>query len=99
MIDNDRGLCPSMVDLMGSVGPWRRAFGVVQFVRCSSAQNEKLRERSDMTSVILMTALPERDLQDEAILAGAQGLLRKPFESKSPLDWIERSLSDERPSR
>jgi CheY-like chemotaxis protein len=52
-----------------------------------------------MTSVILMTALPERDLQDEAILAGAQGLLRKPFESKSPLDWIERSLSDERPSR
>lgn len=112
MIDDDEGLCSSMVDLMRSIGHGAEPFGVVQFVpfqlyrrRCSSARNEwapphteaPRAERHDVRNSD--DALPERDLHDEAILAGAQRLLRKPFESKSPLDCIERSLSDERPSR
>jgi FixJ family two-component response regulator len=52
----------------------------------------KLREQGNMTPVILVTALPDAQLDDEAISVGAQCLLRKPFETKALLDWIERSL-------
>jgi FixJ family two-component response regulator len=58
-----------------------------------------LRERGAMTPVILITALPDRHLDDEAISAGAQRLLRKPFETNALLDCIERSLSNECPPR
>jgi FixJ family two-component response regulator len=58
-----------------------------------------LHAQGSNTPVILITALPDRHLDDEAISVGAQCLLRKPFESKTLLDWIERSLSDERPTR
>jgi FixJ family two-component response regulator len=57
----------------------------------------KLREQGDMTPVILITALTHRRLDDEATLAGAQCLLRKPFEARALLDCVERSLHDERP--
>jgi FixJ family two-component response regulator len=59
----------------------------------------RLREQGIMTPVILITALPDTHLDDEAILAGAQCLLRKPFEIESLLDCVERSLPDERPMR
>jgi FixJ family two-component response regulator len=58
----------------------------------------KLQEQGTTTPVILITALPDRSLDDVAISVGAQCLLRKPFESNTLLDCIERSVSDERPS-
>ena len=51
-----------------------------------------LHEQRIMTPVILITALPDTQLDDEAISAGALCLLRKPFETDSLLDWVERSL-------
>ena len=59
----------------------------------------KLHDQDIMTPVILITAQPDRHLNDEAISVGAQCLLRKPFETDSLLDCIERSLPDERPMR
>jgi FixJ family two-component response regulator len=59
----------------------------------------KLREMDVMTPVILITALPDRQLDNEAISVGAQSLLRKPFETKALLDCAARSLSGERPPR
>jgi FixJ family two-component response regulator len=59
----------------------------------------KLHEQGIMTPVILITALPDKHLDDEAVSLGAQCLLRKPFETNSLLDSVERSLSNERPAR
>jgi FixJ family two-component response regulator len=59
----------------------------------------KLHEQGIMTPVILITALPCKHLDDEAISVGAFCLLRKPFEINSLLDCVERSLPDERPMR
>jgi FixJ family two-component response regulator len=59
----------------------------------------KLRDRGIMTPVILITALPDTYLDSEAISVGAQCLLRKPFETESLLDCIERNFPDERPIR
>ena len=59
----------------------------------------KLREMDVMTPVILITALPDRQLDNEAISVGAQSLLRKPFETKALLDCAARSLPSERPPR
>jgi FixJ family two-component response regulator len=59
----------------------------------------KLQERGNMTPVILITALPDKRLDAEAISAGAQCLLRKPLETKALLDCVEKSLSNERPQR
>jgi FixJ family two-component response regulator len=56
----------------------------------------KLREQGVMTPVIIITALPDRHLDDEAISVGAQCLLRKPFEAATLINHVERSLSDER---
>ncbi len=53
----------------------------------------KLRERSARMPVILITALPDRQLEDEAISAGAECLLRKPIETQVMLDHVARSLS------
>jgi CheY-like chemotaxis protein len=52
----------------------------------------ELREQGDLTPVILITALPDKHLDDEAVSRGALCLLRKPFEIASLLDCIERSL-------
>jgi FixJ family two-component response regulator len=59
----------------------------------------KLRELGVMTPVILITALPDLQLDNEAKLVGAQGLLRKPFETKALLDCVDRNFSNERPPR
>lgn len=45
-----------------------------------------------MTPVILITALPDKHLDDEAASIGALCLLRKPFETSSLLDYVKRSL-------
>ena len=52
----------------------------------------KLHEQGIATPVILITALPDKHLDDEAISLGAQCLLRKPFETTSLLECVERSL-------
>ncbi len=59
----------------------------------------ELQEQGSMTPVILITGLLDRQLDDEAISVGARCLLRKPLETKTLLDWVERSLSNERPPR
>ena len=53
---------------------------------------QKLHEQGIMTPVILITALPDKHLDDEAISLGAQCLLRKPFETTSLLERVERIL-------
>jgi FixJ family two-component response regulator len=52
----------------------------------------QLREQGIITPVILVTGLLEEHLDEEAVSRGALCLLRKPFETSSLLDWIERSL-------
>jgi FixJ family two-component response regulator len=52
----------------------------------------KLHEQGIMTPVILITALPDKQLDDDAISAGALCLLRKPFETNSLFECVERSL-------
>jgi FixJ family two-component response regulator len=59
----------------------------------------KLREQGDVIPVFLITALPDKRLDDAAVLAGAQCLLRKPFETRALLDCVERSVPNERPPR
>ena len=57
----------------------------------------RLRDMGCRMPVILMTALTDPRLDDEAFLVGARCLLRKPFETQTLIDWIERSVSNERP--
>ncbi|MGY3617803.1 response regulator transcription factor [Bradyrhizobium sp. USDA 10063] len=52
-----------------------------------------LQEGGITTPVILITALPDQRLDDEAMAVGAYGLFRKPFETSAFLDCIARSLS------
>jgi FixJ family two-component response regulator len=59
----------------------------------------RLHERGIVTPVILITALPDKHLDDEAISVGARCLLRKPFETNALLDCVERSISHDRPPR
>ena len=51
-----------------------------------------LHKQGIMTPVILITALPDTQLDGDAISAGALCLLRKPFETEALLGWVERSL-------
>ncbi|MGR4932265.1 response regulator transcription factor [Bradyrhizobium sp. CAR08] len=53
----------------------------------------KLREQNILTPVILITALSEKHLEDEASSVGAQRLFRKPFNANALLECVERSLS------
>ena len=52
----------------------------------------QLHEQGIKTPVILITALPDKHLDEEAAARGALCLLRKPFETSSLLDWVERSF-------
>jgi FixJ family two-component response regulator len=52
----------------------------------------ELRRQGNTTPVVLITALTDRQLDQEAAARGALCLLRKPFEIGSLLDHIERSL-------
>jgi FixJ family two-component response regulator len=52
----------------------------------------ELHEQGIMTPVILITALLGKNLDTEAVSTGALCLLRKPVETSSLLDYVERSL-------
>jgi FixJ family two-component response regulator len=52
----------------------------------------RLRERRDRIPLILITASSDGQLENEAISAGAACLLRKPLDTATLLDCIERSL-------
>jgi FixJ family two-component response regulator len=52
----------------------------------------QLHQQGITTPVILITALPQRQLDEEASSVGALCLLRKPFETRSLLDLVERIL-------
>jgi FixJ family two-component response regulator len=52
----------------------------------------ELHEQGIMTPVILITALPDKNLDQEAVSRGALCLLRKPFDTNSLLDCVERGL-------
>ncbi|WP_035983432.1 response regulator [Bradyrhizobium sp. STM 3843] len=112
VVDDDEGLCLSLVDLMRSIGyraePFDRAemllsyadrfdfdciiadvhmpgMGGLELVRELQAQNIA-------APVILITALPHDQLDGEALSIGAFVLLRKPFDTSTLLEYIERSL-------
>ena len=51
-----------------------------------------LREQGISTPVVLITALTDQHLDEEAAARAALCLLRKPFEMSSLLDHIDRSL-------
>jgi FixJ family two-component response regulator len=53
----------------------------------------ELAGRGASAPVILITGLPDRHLEEEAISVGAKCLLRKPFEAKALLDCVESHLS------
>jgi len=55
-----------------------------------------LRRRRNMIPAILITAMTDRHLDDEARSVGARFFLKKPFEAEALLDCIARSLSDGR---
>src|SRR5262249_47308940 len=52
----------------------------------------ELRERDVMTPVILITALPDKHLDEEAASTGALRLLRKPLETGALFACIERGI-------
>ena len=58
----------------------------------------KLREQGATIPVILMTALPDKNLDNEAISVGAKCPVRKAFDGRTLLDSIEKSLTDDRPA-
>lgn len=119
IIDDDKALCSSLVDLMRSVGYRAEPFFeaetllrhpnlslfdcVITDVRMPGMNGldlvRKCQELGGIAPVILITALADRQLDDEAIAVGAQCLLRKPLETQTLLDWVERSLSSEHASR
>jgi FixJ family two-component response regulator len=57
----------------------------------------QLRNQGAMTSAILVTVFPDKQLDEEAVSVGAQCLLRKPFKATTLINYVERSCSDERP--
>jgi FixJ family two-component response regulator len=59
----------------------------------------RFRERGGTTPVVLVTALSDRTLDDKARAAGAQCLLRKPFDNGALVDCIDGILSNERRPR
>jgi FixJ family two-component response regulator len=55
---------------------------------------DALRQQGIRTPVVLITALTDKHLDQEAASKGALCLLRKPFEMSSLLDRIDRSLRE-----
>jgi FixJ family two-component response regulator len=55
---------------------------------------EALHQQGIRTPVVLITALTDKHLDQEAASKGALCLLRKPFEMSSLLDHIDRSLRE-----
>lgn len=52
---------------------------------------QALDRRASALPVIMITALPELDLEDRAMSCGAIGLLRKPFEVQILVDLVEKA--------
>ena len=48
---------------------------------------------ADAPKVILVTGHPEESWRERALYSGAAGFLRKPIESKTLLDLVERSVA------
>jgi FixJ family two-component response regulator len=53
---------------------------------------QKLLQEGITTPVILITALPGKHLEEDAVSMGAFCLLRKPFETSSLLECVKRGL-------
>ncbi|WP_454630728.1 response regulator transcription factor [Bradyrhizobium cenepequi] len=112
VVDDDEGLCLSLVDLMRSIGyraePFDRAETLLSYADrfsfdCIIADVHmpgmggldlvrELQAQNITAPVILITALPHDQLDDEALSIGAFGLLRKPFDTSTLLEYLERSL-------
>jgi FixJ family two-component response regulator len=113
VVDDDEGLCSSLVDLMGSIGYRAEPFLSAEALLMSDNLSNfgcivadvhmpgmgglmlvrTLHEMSIVTPVILITALPDTYLDEEAVAIGAECLLRKPVEISSLLDRVERILA------
>jgi len=114
VVDDDEGLCLSLVDLMRSIGyraePFDRAETLLSYADrfsfdCIIADVHmpgmgglnlvrEIRAQNMAAPVILITALPHDQLDEEALSIGAFCLLRKPFETGVLLEHIERSLRE-----
>jgi CheY-like chemotaxis protein len=53
---------------------------------------KELHEQGFVVPIIIITALPDKSLDSEAASAGARCVLRKPFETSTLIDCVERSL-------
>jgi FixJ family two-component response regulator len=54
----------------------------------------RLDERLGTLPVIMITARPEPGLEEQAISSGAASFLRKPFETETLVDCLERALEE-----
>jgi FixJ family two-component response regulator len=54
----------------------------------------RLDERLGTLPVIMITARPEPGLEEKAISSGAVSFLRKPFETQTLVDCLERALEE-----
>jgi FixJ family two-component response regulator len=52
---------------------------------------------ADAPKVILITGHPDKSWHERALYSGAAGFLRKPIESKTLLDLVERSVGHDPP--
>ena len=55
---------------------------------------ERLDQRNGSPPVIMITALTEPDIEEQAISSGAIGFLRKPFDVQVLVGCIEKALAD-----
>jgi FixJ family two-component response regulator len=74
----------------------RRCGCVVADIHMSGLTGIDLAKRvasaADAPKVILITGHPEESSRERALYSGAAGFLRKPIESKTLLDLVERSV-------
>jgi FixJ family two-component response regulator len=109
IIDDDRGLCCSLVNLMHSYGYRAESFATAESFIDSSDQPlfdcviidvhlpgmsgvdlaKWLRSCGSSTAVILISALQDDHLDEQATSAGALCLLRKPFDATRLIGYIE----------
>jgi FixJ family two-component response regulator len=117
IIDDDEGLCSSLVDLMQSLGYQAESFESAEtFLAASDLRRfdriiadiqmpgmgglslvRKLQEMGGMPPVILITAMPDKRLDHEAVAVGAQCLLRKPFDTSALLACLEGGPGEDPP--
>jgi FixJ family two-component response regulator len=54
---------------------------------------KKLHEQGVAVPIIIITALPDKSLDNEAASVGARCVLRKPFETSTLIECVERSIA------